>query len=364
MKICFLANAVSPHTRYWTRYFHGRGHQVSVISLLPAEPDEGIELYVLPQKRQVRQDGTNWQYLFSLGRLRRLLRRIRPDVLNAHYLASYGLLGALVRPAGCRFVVSLHGTDILITPRRSPLHAAAARFALGRAELVTSVAEHMTRVLPRYVSPDKPVLTLQYGIRTERFHPPGDAGERDPLAVCTRRLVSIANIDTLLDAAAVLERAGSPLRFELCNWGELRESLERRCAELGLAGRVRFLGRVDQDTLARSLRAAALYVSMTSSDGASLSLLEAMACGAFPVVSDIPANREWIRDGENGMLVPLDDPELLARKLDEAWRSVELRRAAAPRNWELVREKGDYETNMGRIESAFVDLAAGRAVAV
>src|SRR4029078_1981044 len=57
------------------------------------------------------------------------------------------------------------------------------------------------------------------------------------------------------------------------------------------------------ETVARS----ALYVSMTASDGASLSLMEAMAVGAIPVVSDIEPNHEWVEDGVNGVLVHLDE---------------------------------------------------------
>ena len=95
---------------------------------------------------------------------------------------------------------------------------------------------------------------------------------------------------------------------------------------------------------------------MSYSDGMSLSLLEAMACGAFPVVSDIPANREWITHGVNGYLVQLDSPTQLAERIDKAWNQHELRLAAAAHNRALVEEHGDYQKNMRTIESAFVRL--------
>jgi glycosyltransferase involved in cell wall biosynthesis len=356
MKICFLAHAFSVHTRQWTHYFRDQGHQVGVVSLTPAQPEPGIELHVLPHRWPVRQERANWHYLLRLPQLRAVVRRLQPDLLNAHFLSSYGLLGAIVRPATCPFVISLHGSDILLFPQRSPLHRMAVRFALHRADMVTSVAQHMTAVLPNYLAPGTSVLTLQYGIDTRSFHPPGEGRPRPPLCLSTRKMVPVCNLETVLFAAQALDAADSPIRIHLANDGELYDSLQEAAANLGLGDRVRFLGRIDQARMAAELRTAALYVSMSLSDGASLSLMEAMACGAFPVVSDIPANREWIDDGVNGFLVPPHSARHLARRLDEAWGKPELRQAAAERNWALIREKGDYRKNMAVIESEYTRL--------
>jgi hypothetical protein len=63
---------------------------------------------------------------------------------------------------------------------------------------------------------------------------------------------------------------------------------------------IRFIGYVPHEELAGFLAAADVYVSTSTTDGASVSLDEAMACELAPVVTDIPANRAWIKDGENG----------------------------------------------------------------
>ena len=69
-----------------------------------------------------------------------------------------------------------------------------------------------------------------------------------------------------------------------------------------------------------ALHSGSCYISASLSDGTANSLLEAMAAGLFPIVSDIPANREWIADGENGMLFPPGDHMALARCLERACR--------------------------------------------
>lgn len=356
MKICFLAHARSIHTRRWVEYFRDRGQQVSVVSFTPADPMPGVDLHYLRHSFRIRREHTNWHYLLQLPRLWQRVREIKPDLLNAHFLSSYGVLGSLVRPLNCPYVISLHGSDVLHIANRSLLHATGAKLALRRADLITSPAQHMTDRLDAFVGADKPILTAQYGVDTTCFHPPPVAARRSPICVSTRAMDPIYNVETTLLAARTLEEIGSPLQLHLANEGPLYSELRRRAADLGLQSRVRFLGRIGQDEIAAALRSAAVYVSTSLSDGASLSLLEAMACGSFPVVSDIAANREWITDGLNGYLVPAHSPRALALRCREAWRNRELRQAAARRNWELIDERANYTKNMKLMESTFLRL--------
>ncbi len=361
MRICFFAHADSIHTRRWTRYFRDRGHQVSVVTLTPAEPDPGIELHHLQHRWHVSYERTNWHYLLKLPRLWKVVRNIQPDILNAHFLSSYGILGALVRPVNCPLIVSLHGSDILTIPNRSFLHSWAARFALSRVDMVTSVAHHMTQVLSNYMPPGKPILTLQYGVDTELFCPPASSVPRSPICLSNRAMVPVCNLETILLAARKLADQGSPVRIHLAGDGQQSAFLRQKATELQLGDQVSFLGLIDHDRMPKTLQLASIYVSTSLSDGTSLSLLEAMACGAFPVVSNIPANCEWITDGVNGYLVSPDSPEQLAQKLSDAWSQPKLRQAAAEYNWSLIQDKGSYQKNMAVIESAFKRLVEQRA---
>jgi glycosyltransferase involved in cell wall biosynthesis len=108
------------------------------------------------------------------------------------------------------------------------------------------------------------------------------------------------------------------------------------------------------------LRASKIYLSMSLSDGASTSLFEALACGAFPIVSDIPANREWIVHGENGFLVsPLDSREL-ARCVIEAFNNPSLMETATNKNFELIRNKAILQKNLEEMESIYHLMAKER----
>jgi len=115
--------------------------------------------------------------------------------------------------------------------------------------------------------------------------------------------------------------------------------------------------------LAERLGKAAVYVSVPSSEGTSVTLLEAMAAGAYPVVSDLPSNREWVGD-EGGAVVPVRLVAPLAQALVAALLDPNRRAAAATHNWKVIEERGLWDVNMGRMEKAYQDLAAAGRPAV
>jgi glycosyltransferase involved in cell wall biosynthesis len=157
-------------------------------------------------------------------------------------------------------------------------------------------------------------------------------------------------------------------------WARLPET-ERAAAELLVAGTgseeralrtqagatpVRFLGWLHEPRLDAELRAAHVYVSTSTSDSTSVSLLEAMAAGCLPVVSDIPGNREWVVDGETALLFPPGDDANLAAALQRAIREPGLRERAAERNRKVIAERATWATNMQAVEDLFARLAPGR----
>jgi glycosyltransferase involved in cell wall biosynthesis len=97
-------------------------------------------------------------------------------------------------------------------------------------------------------------------------------------------------------------------------------------------------------------------VSTSRSDSTSISLLEAMAAGATPVVSDIPGNREWISEGEGGRFFPVGDARALARVLIEVLGDEAFRRSARATNRSRVERDGDWDANVRRIEDRYATV--------
>ena len=123
---------------------------------------------------------------------------------------------------------------------------------------------------------------------------------------------------------------------------------------------IEFLGKLSNQEVLDRLGKSDVYISTSLSDGSSISLLEAMAKGAFPIVTDIPANREWIKNNISGFLCPTDDPIQLSKRILEALTSDNLRERAVEENQNLVREKGSYQKNMGLMEKYYLQLISSK----
>jgi glycosyltransferase involved in cell wall biosynthesis len=293
-------------------------------------------------------------YVLRVPSIRKLVGRIKPDILHAHYATSYGFVGAL---AGFHpLIVSAWGSDVLITAQESRLLGMAVRFALGRADLVTSMAKHMTRTLVSMHVPEEKILTIPFGVDTKIFHPPGSSRNDDLDLVCTRALEPIYNVDLLIRALAYAARIQPRIRCAMIGDGTLRADLEKLATDLGVDANIVWLGRLSQPDVAAWLRRTRVFVTPALSDGNNISLNEAMACGAFPIGTDVPANREWLTDGSNGFLVSPHDPMGLSNRILAALGSEPLRRDAAVQNWQIVRERADWESNMAGMEERYKRL--------
>jgi glycosyltransferase involved in cell wall biosynthesis len=110
--------------------------------------------------------------------------------------------------------------------------------------------------------------------------------------------------------------------------------------------------------MATWLRASDLYVSNSFSDGASLSLLEAMSCGLPVVVSDVPALLEWVTDGVNGLVVPRGDSAALARAMVRLVEDDAARGRMGRENRAIAVQRADWAANFRRLEEIYRRLVA------
>jgi glycosyltransferase involved in cell wall biosynthesis len=178
----------------------------------------------------------------------------------------------------------------------------------------------------------------------------------------TRMHEPVYDLETVIEGAATVLAAHPGAALVLAGDGSRRRALEQLAAARLPAGRYRFLGVLAPAELARWLARAELYLSASRSDSTSQSLLEAMAAGALPVVSDLAGNREWVGDGEGGRLFAPGDAAALARAIEAALADPAWAEAARARNVAVIAARGDWHVNLARIESLFSALAAGRSL--
>ena len=141
------------------------------------------------------------------------------------------------------------------------------------------------------------------------------------------RLCEQKGFDLLVDAAAEVVKATPEAWFLIVGDGDAAETLKQQAASLGIGRRVIFTGqRSDVEAL---LTAMDLFVCSSRWEGLSTVLMEAMAAGVPIVATDIPGNRELLRDGDNAWLIPVENPRALAAAVLAARGNIELGRRYA-----------------------------------
>jgi L-malate glycosyltransferase len=355
VKILYVCDAASIHTRRWAESFRDAGDEVHVASFRPAEID-GVTVHRLPTWGLGRAG-----YFAAVPALRRLAGRLRPHVVHAQYVTSYGFIAAAAGLAP--LIVTAWGTDVLISARESRLSRWLAVRAMAAAEQVTTVAEHMNAAVVALGVPASKVVALPFGVDTTLFRPASQPPAPPPLRVIsTRHFAPVYSVHTVIDAVQRLRTGGIPIQLDLVGDGPLRAELEAQVHTAMLQDVVRFHGQVDPARLISLLGTGHVFVTSALSDGNNVSLNEAMACGCYPVATDIPANAQWITPGRNGALFPSGDAGRLAEAIERVAGDEAARRAAALENRRIVEERADWRVSVARMREIYERLAEGRVV--
>ena len=306
--------------------------------------------------------------------LRRYLNSIKPDLLISSWVVSYGFYGALSNYSPNLLLV--WGSDVLIAPKLFPLRFMA-KYALRKADavIVDSKTEENACV-SLGCDPRKIVKFPWVDLRPMLWEVEKNAGlqekkreafrkklgwfEDDPIIISTRYHEPIYDVESLILAVPYIIQEVMNARFLILGSGSLTEELKKRVHALGVEDNVRFLGRVPHGEMPKCLAMSDIYVSTSLSDGTSASLLEAMACKLSLVVTNIPANREWLENGKSGVLVPCQNPKSLAEGIVKLLKDGGLRKSLGTRVYELVLEKADWEKNSKLLDNLISSMLKSR----
>ncbi len=181
------------------------------------------------------------------------------------------------------------------------------------------------------------------------------------------RLFPVKNHAIFLQAAALINQVIPDTRFALLGDGPLRSHLEDMSRELGLASRVTFFG--EQRDVVSYLSAFDIAALTSETEGCSNALLEAMALGKPVVATNVGGNRELVRHGETGFLVPRGNPEALAEAIIALLQDPEAALAMGQRAKERVVTQFGLERMVHEYQSLYeetlrVKASRGRSSAV
>ena len=237
----------------------------------------------------------------------RLILKEKPDVIHGNWIVPAGLIAALAGFLTRTPVINTaRGMDVRVS-ERGPVRLLF-DMAVSLSRHVTVVSEAM-RSRPSL----KAAEVISSGVDEAFFRISPDRLSKTVLH--TRSLEKVYDVETLVRAVPLVLMQAPEARFVIAGTGSHEQGLKGMAHDLGVASSVNFMGMLNHETIVGLMEQASVYVSSSTADGTSIALMEAMAAGLVPVVSDIEANRPLVDHGRDGYLFSPGDEKDLSEKL-------------------------------------------------
>lgn len=364
--VCYIS-PISIHSVRYLEEFQLRGYNTSIIAdsqtwIAPALTS--IPVYTLPG---LTRKNAPQRYIPNLLKAIKILKRIKPDLVHIHAQHYYSPAATI---CNIPYILTSWGTEVLTLPIENTLIRISSRNAAMRASRVTVDANLLKTMWRQIGIPDNKIEVIPFGVDLKIFNPEVDGAKirkkhgiekSDIVLISTRPLYNHHyNIESLIHAIPLIMKSCEHVKFIIKGEGPLKGHLQNLANKLGISEHIHFVGLVPHDQMANYLKAADIYVSTCYVDTTSVSLLEAMACGLAPIVTDILGNREWITDGVNGFLFPPKNPQALAEKAVYLIRDEDLRKRFGERCFQTANQRASWAESISNMERIYQSITLTR----
>jgi L-malate glycosyltransferase len=325
MKILYFSLGYSTHDHRFLKAISDGGHEVFFVQLegnnrqvedRPVPPN--VQLVLWKGGREPFKWGDLPKLVLDF---RRLVCKIKPDLIHAGPIQTCAFIAVL---SGFRPILTMSwGFDLMDDIHKSKWMERVTKYTLKRSTFFTSDAMVTRDKAVAYgMNPDKTIV-FPWGVDLEHFSLTTDYRPstmvHGPLSVvtlfCNRAWEPLYGVDVLARAFVKVAQERDDVNLLLLGGGSQGHLLRQIFQNGDVLDRVAFAGQISQTVLPEWYHRADLYISPSHVDGSSVSLMEALACGLPCLVSDIPANKEWVTEGENGWLFRDGDVNHLAEKI-------------------------------------------------
>jgi len=327
---------------------------------------EGIEIIKMPDLIPTINlypfDGARNHILTSARAvtLKKYVSKVKPDVLIGNWATTYGVYAAYSNHHP--FVLFIWGSDILIFPKFAVFRVLA-KYALRKADIVVVDCDVQKRAAVKLGCDGRKILAFPWFDSDcferevkRKFEAREEFGwsKDDKVIISIRKHDPIYGVNYLIEAMPLILRQEPRAKFLILDEGRLTSQFKQRTKKLIAEDRVKFLGKVPHRDVVKYLSVSDIYVSTSLSDGTSASLLEAMTCSVPSVVTDIPANKEWIKDGWNGYLIPTRNVNQLVQKIIYLAKNEEIGWEIGKKALETVRAKVNWQRSLETLNDAIM----------
>lgn len=376
MRLLFVTDARSPISRNWMRYFVERGDEVFIATTFDCELDFPVERLeftpvafsaakkrtsapssassrTLSLRTQIRQWLGPLTIPASAPKLRAFLQDVRPDIVHAMRVPYEGMLtasalqGLVAQPS---FLVSIWGNDFTLHAPSTLLMRMSTRKVMRSVNALHADTERDVRLAREWgLGVDKRTLVAPGGggVRSEIFFPPNEL-VKEPVVINPRGVRPYVRNDSFFKAIPLVLAKRPDAKF-LCSSMQGEAQALAWVRGLGIESAVELMPPVSFAEMGDVFRQAQIVVSPSVHDGTPNSLIEAMACGCFPIAGDLESIREWITHTQNGLLVDATSPQSIADAILLGLEREDLRREAAGLNMNMISVKAEYGRTMERV---------------
>ncbi|HEY0026013.1 MAG TPA: glycosyltransferase family 4 protein [Longimicrobium sp.] len=334
----------------------------------------GVDLVVMPSLIRPIRPGVDARALWELYRF---IRRGRYDVVHTHS-SKAGILGRMAARMA-RVPVVVHTLHSLVFHEyqkawQNRVYIGLKRLCAPMTDVLISVNDRTAQgALAAGVGRPEQHVTIFSGMDLDPFLSVGGRLSPDqakalvgippgvPVMGKIARLFPLKGHEQFFDAAARVAAARPDAWFLLVGDGELRESLQARARELGIAGRTVFAGLVPPDDVARHIQAMDVVVHTSLREGIARVIPQALAVGKPVVAFNLDGAPEVVRDGQSGYLVPALDADGLAARVVELFGDPARRDAMGRAGREFVAAHFGVDLMVERINQVYYRLLGPRA---
>jgi teichuronic acid biosynthesis glycosyltransferase TuaC len=245
------------------------------------------------------------------------------DLIHCHTIFPDGFAGGVLsKRMGVPVISTIHGSDIMLYPKRNQAIYDQTVKSLSSNDRVVTVSERLLLEAKKMV-PDIQGMTIYNGFDPDRFYPIEKVTAREQLGLPVRgkNLLFVGNcyevkgINYLLQAFAKVVNAKEDIHLYLVGDGPLRSQLEKQTADLGIGKHVSFMGRKPYEEIPIWIGAADALVLSSLSEGLPSILLESMGCGRPMIATEVGGIPEILKDSETGLLVKPRDVDGLVNAI-------------------------------------------------
>ena len=357
MRIIYFSKNYTPHDYRFLSSLSKTKHEIYYLKL-EANQRQVEDRSVPSNVQQILWAGGQREFRWSgLPRLtfdlRRLTKEIKPDLIHAGPIQNCAFIAVL---SGFRPILTMcWGYDLVQDADRNSWMKWVTRYTLQRSAYFVSDAQFTRdKAVDFGMNPEKTVI-FPWGVDIKHFVPRNkESAEHKSITLfCNRTWEEIYGVDVLAKAFVKVAASNPNVNLVLLGGGSQGARIRQILMNGGVMNKVHFGGQVVYADLPRWYQMADVYISPSHVDGSSVSLMEALACGLPCLVSDIPGNKEWITEGENGWLFRDGNADDLAAKILLAIKNRGLLMKIGESARSTAEQRADWKKNFGKLLAAY-----------